>query len=216
MELKDFPHIILINNAKVKKKELSGGILHLISDFEKSYNGYKLKKSEPLKQKLMEKSEVIGQVIYDYFVEEEDQKEETTLSQKIDAVADAVEGTQAEATKSDLVEQVEEIQAIEAVAAPVDPVADPIPLPLENTPPAAVPVVQEPVKPAGTFTAQNNNEFILHTAFLSGKINITRKELAELGFNVSMSGPLNSMGAKFKTYTLKAKKIFSDEYTIVK
>jgi hypothetical protein len=90
MELNKFPHIVLINNADVKRKDLSGGILHFIADFEKSYKGYMLKPTELGLQKLKEKSDVIAQHIYDYFVEDDEQIDDPSVAQMVNQVKDAV------------------------------------------------------------------------------------------------------------------------------
>ncbi len=226
MKLIEFPHEILINNAKVKIKALGPGIQAMIDDFRKKHKAWNINKDAKQLEVLKDQSSVISQHMYDYYVEDDDQAENPSLSEIIEDVKEEIQGTPAEATPAEVREQVAEVIAIQSAPNPLPveaaPAAEPVQAPVAASPapapnPEPVPAVTAEVKevPADS-PVKDKNEKVLEKLFAAGTIKLSRKELGDAGFNTGSFGPLGSRGAFFKYYDLKADHMLSEQYTIIK
>ncbi len=96
-----FPHLVLIAKAEIKKKDFSEDLREHIASFERRFNTWKgqqqkrYEANDPLAIKsfkaLVSESTIIAQHIYDYFVEEEDQVVNPTVDKVVDQIKDAID-----------------------------------------------------------------------------------------------------------------------------
>jgi len=233
MELREFPHIILINQSKIKIKALDTGIQALVDDFVKSYKGYQLKKSEKQLEVLKAKSEVLATHIYTFFVDEDDQTENPTLAEQVEAIKEEVEEKpELEATIAEQTEFVNEVVRTEAEVANLHTFT-----PSEDKGTIEVPkafevdgktelivdkdlaveagIDSKDIKPATKIEKKTDND-IIREMFEAGKTEVSIDELKEAGFNTGWFGPLDSMGANLAGFKLKASAMFGKVYRIIK
>lgn len=208
--IEQFFHSQIITKCKINVSELSDDLRVMITDFNRRYNGFKLKPKEDNLKILTATSNLIGQNIYDYYVSEEDQTVDINpnVEPSKQDIKDVVADIKEEMNKPDGVEQ-------NPPAAPVDPAGKPTsgPDPAaggETKPNEPVPS-QEPPKPQEPeYVPANANDKALHDLFTKGVTeNITMAMLKEAGFNTSSSGPLSIRGCKTKGYHIY--KEFSDK-----
>ena len=211
------PHIALIAKADIKKKEFSVGLNSTINVFEGRFNAWHKsfrKRYEDGNQDAIDRydsfvaeSEILAQHIYDYFVEDEEQDDSSSIDNKADQIKDAIDDD----------------DDGKPVIEPIIPAVEPIVTPPIVTPPIVEPVIEpiepiiEPTKPVvEPEKASSKSEQILSDLFKEGIVSgITKEILRAKGFDTSFWGDLSSTGQKCGKYRL-SKKVNDELYNLEK
>ncbi len=207
------PHIALIAKSEIKKKDFDTNLQNLLDAFERRFAQWKNQKlkryeaGDPIAVKsydvMVSESTIIAQHIYDYFVEEEDQIDNSGTD-KLDA-----------STVNKMADQIKDNKDTppENNTPPPPPIPDPETI-IVDTPPAKVPEVKlddvkdpEPpkvdTKVADDPEPEDSDEKVLHKFFKEGKLSgISKAMLHKEGFDTGFFGNLTSKGQTCGKYRL--------------
>lgn len=214
-QLKDnLPHVVLINKADIKKKHFSEDLNNALAAFERrftSFKGLQLKKYEAGEegakrayQSLVSESTILAQHIYDYFVEDDEQKNDASIQ----VMADQIKDNLAEGANAGDGSQVQ---------------GDGQDKKPDETPPSDAGKQGEGLsdkqsKPAADAeeSFSSNDEKVLAKLFKEGKVTgISRKMLSDAGFDTGFWSDLKSTGQRCGKYRL-FKKTFEEFYNLEK
>ncbi len=197
LTLEQFPHNHLIAAKKIGLSSLDEDLRIILTDFNKRYNGYLMKKNPDTLKVLLAHSNKITQELYDYYVEPEEQKVDISPNKPI--------------TGQDIKNIVKDIKDNEAIDngeliidnSKKQPINTPAPVVKSEEKKETLTPAQDDFKPSG------KNEAALHELYKAKRTEgISRKELSESGFDISTWGPLGVRGCKVGRYRLS--KEFSD------
>ncbi len=192
--INDFPHSQIIAQTKINIPDLDHDIRTTLTDFNKRYTFWSIKKNDQAKlETLLSLSNILSQSIYDYYVDKDNQEVEIKNSEPISKkeVKVIVEDIKEEKKIEDTPPVSVTKEEITPPAAAASPAADPLP--------PAAPIETEPT---------NKNEKALYNILKQKAENITIADLRAAGFDTNPLGPLGIRGCKVGKYKLH--KEFSD------
>jgi|GEM_PF-6707035 len=198
----DFPHIILIAKADIKKRDFDTNLNNAIASFERrwaSWKGIQLKKyeagdynSKKALEVLTSESEILAQHIYNYFVEDDEQVEDASVSKMADQIKDVIDEPVANSVKDSKLNTTPTVDDL--VPEPTHSDNEPITTPIADD--------SEP---------DDSDEKVLHKLFKEGKVkDLSKRALGDAGLDISFWSDLTSTGMKCGKYRLhkKAKEEF--------
>lgn len=190
--IEKFPHVQLIEKAKINTAELDNNLRVSLADFNKRYTGYKLKGSEDALNNLMAFSNLLFQNIYDYYVDPTDQNVALNPTKEITPTEIKEAATEIkEEIKEEKQDSVPVSTSDPAPAATLNPVATTSSTAVLNPTPTIEPVKEENIP-------TNKNEKALYDLHKSGTVEgITIQMLKDAGFNTGFSGPLGVTGTSW-------------------